>query len=84
MFTPQGYRDKLLYASIHTLIYKDQYNHRHSHTVSMKHLSSNNIAQGKKTGWAREICKTGFQIESLQKKLLPGDVGKWRERDSER
>lgn len=29
----------------------------------------------KKTGWAREICKTGFQIESLQKQM-PQDVGK--------
>ncbi len=43
--------------------------------MSMKHLSSNNRAQGIETGWAREICKTGFQIESLQKPM-PRDVGK--------
>lgn len=61
-------------------VHTETSNHRHSNAMSMKHLPSNNRVQGIKTGWAREICKPVFQIESLQK-LLPQVVGK-SEKDS--
>lgn len=72
----KGFRDKMLaHTVLWVYIHTAQCNHRHTRAMSMKHLSSNNKVQGIKTGWAREICKTGFQIESLQKPL-PRDVGK--------
>lgn len=73
--------NKLLEQTVHKKTPTDRCNHRLSRAMSMKHLSGNYAerAQGIKTGWAREICKTVFQTESLQM-LLPGVVGK-RERE---
>lgn len=43
---PTGFRNKLFAHTVCKYIDIDQYHHRHSHAMSMKHLSSNNREQG--------------------------------------